>query len=69
MSDRDKNRRDNDALQSSEVDPALGQDERAFGAGGQKVQRPLSGEDAPDRDPERDETLPGREAEATASRH
>jgi hypothetical protein len=52
------NKPDNDALQSGEGDLALGQDERAFGAGGQKVQRPLDGNDAPDRDAARDGTLP-----------
>jgi len=70
MADRDKNRRDNEARQSSEVDPALGQDEREFGAGGQKVQRPLAGgDDKPDRETGRDPTVPGREPEPTASRH
>ena len=58
MSDRDQNRRDNDALQSSEDDLALGQDERAFGAGGQAEERALSGNDEADRDVQRDETLP-----------
>lgn len=53
------NKRDNDTLQSGEGDLALGQDERAFGAGGQQVQRPLDGNDAPDRDTGRDATLPG----------
>ena len=66
MSDRDQNRRDNDALQSSEDDPALDQDERAFGAGGQSEERALSGNDAPDRDVQRDETLPDG-ANATSS--
>ena len=69
MTDRDEHRRDNDARQSSEVDPALGQDERSFGAGGQEVQRPLSGDDRPDRETGRDPTVPGREPEPTASRH
>jgi hypothetical protein len=70
MANRDKNQRDNDALQSSEIDPALGQDERAFGAGGQKVQQPLDGgDDKPDRETGRDPTVPGREPEPTASRH
>jgi hypothetical protein len=69
MADRDTNRRDNDARQSSEIDPALGQDERQFGASGQKVQRPLSGDDKPDRETGRDATVPGREPEPTASRH
>ena len=69
MADRDENRRDNDARQSSEIDPALGQDEREFGAGGQEVQRPQSGDDQPDRETGRDSTVPGREPEPTASRH
>ena len=60
MADRDKNRRDNDARQSSEVDPALGQDEREFGAGGQKVQRPLGGgDDKPDRETGTTRPFPG----------
>lgn len=60
MSNRDQNRRDNDALQSSEVDAALRDDERAFGAGGQQTSGPLSSdqEDSSDRDPARDRTLP-----------
>jgi hypothetical protein len=33
-----RNQPGNDALQSSEVDRGLGQDERAFGAGGQRDQ-------------------------------
>jgi len=69
MADRDTNRREYDSRQSSETDPALGQDERAFGAGGQKVQRPLNGDDKPDRDIDRDRTVPGRKDEETASRH
>ncbi len=68
MSDREQNRRENDALQSSEVDPALGQDERAFGAGGQDVQQELTGEDAPDREAGRDPTVP-RTPEPTSGRH
>lgn len=59
MSNRDQNRRDNDALQSSEIDPALGDDARAFGEGGQSSSGPLSDRnDAPNRDPHRDPTLP-----------
>jgi hypothetical protein len=69
MADRDTNRRDNDARQSSEIDPALGQDEREFGAGGQRVQRPLSGDDKSNRETGRDPTVPGHEPEPTASRH
>ena len=63
MADRDSNRRENDARQSSEIDPALGEDERAFGAGGQKVQRPLSGNDKPNRDTGRDPTVPSEAPE------
>ena len=55
MDNRD---RENDSLQSGEGDLALGQDERAFGAGGQQEVRPVSGNDAPDRDTHRDGTLP-----------
>ena len=62
MADRDKNRRENDARQSSEVDEGLGQDERMFGAGGQTVQRPLSGDDKPDRETGRDPTVPSEPA-------
>ncbi len=59
MSNRDQNKRDNDALQSSEIDAALGEDERAFGAGGQRTSGPLSSDDdASDRDADRDPTLP-----------
>jgi hypothetical protein len=63
MADRDSNRRENDARQSSEIDEALGQDERDFGAGGQNVQRPLSGDDKPDRETGRDPTVPSQPAE------
>ena len=58
MSDREQNRRENDALQSGEGDLGLGQDERLFGAGGQKEQRALDGDDAPDRDITRDNSVP-----------
>ena len=58
MSDRDKNRRENDALQSSEIDEALGEDARAFGAGGQRTSGPLNKNDAASRDPDRDQSLP-----------
>ncbi len=59
MSDRKQSARENDALQSSEEDLALGEDERAFGAGGQTVQQELKGNDARDREPDRDPTVPG----------
>ncbi len=55
MDNRD---RENDSLQSGEGDLALDQDERAFGAGGQKEVRAVTGNDAPDRDTHRDGTLP-----------
>lgn len=35
MDNRERNQRDNDILQSGESQPAAGQDEREFGAGGQ----------------------------------
>lgn len=60
MDQRDEKSRDNDALQSSEGDLALGQDARAFGQGGQKVQRAFEPghRDSPDREPGRDESVP-----------
>ena len=63
MADRDSNRRDNDARQSSETDPALGQDQHLFGAGGQKTQEPLSGDDKPNRETGRDPTVPSEPPE------
>lgn len=52
--------RRNEALQSGADDKALGQDAREFGEGGQTIERPLQPghNDQPDRDPERDESLP-----------
>lgn len=61
MADRNKNQRENDARQSSEADPALGQDERAFGAGGQVIVDTIDENDAPHRDSDRDPMVPGRE--------
>ncbi len=58
MSDRDQNRRANEQLQGAEGEAKVGDDERQFGAGGQRTQTPLSGNDAPDRDPARDQSLP-----------
>ena len=46
----------NDALQSSEVDRGLGQDERAFGAGGQRDQN-RGGQQRQLRDVDRDASL------------
>jgi hypothetical protein len=58
MMDRDSNRRDNDALQSGETNPALGQDERDFGAGRQRTVDTIDRDDAKHRDVDRDPTLP-----------
>jgi hypothetical protein len=38
MTSDKSNKNTNDALQSSEIDAGLGQDDRAFGAGGQRNQ-------------------------------
>jgi hypothetical protein len=58
MTEREKNRRDNDARQSGETNPALGQDERDFGAGGQRVVDTIDRDDAAHRDVDRDPTIP-----------
>lgn len=55
--DREHSRRTNDALQGGEGNPAFGEEERDFGAGGQTIERPLEKADARDRNPERDESL------------
>lgn len=68
MSNNQENGRQNDSLQSSETDPALGQDESAFGAGGQMSQQELENSQASDRETGRDPTVP-RENDATTSRH
>ena len=58
MSNREQNRRENDALQSGEGDPAFGQDDRDFGTGGQTVTN-TQGESSPeDRGTDRDPTVP-----------
>lgn len=57
MTDREQNRRENDALQSGEDDPAYGQDSRDFGEGGQQVTDTIDKNDAPHRDVDRDPTL------------
>ena len=58
MSNREQNRRENDALQSGEEDPAFGQDDRDFGTGGQTVTN-TQGQGRPDdRDTHRDPTVP-----------
>ena len=58
MNDREPNRRTNDALQSGEGNLALGEDERDLGAGRQRTQVPLGGNDAPDSKVGRDPTVP-----------
>ena len=58
MSNREDNRRENDALQSGEGNPAYGQDDRDFGTGGQTVTN-TQGESKPaDRETNRDSTVP-----------
>ena len=58
MSNREENRRENDALQSGQGKPAYGQDDRDFGAGGQTVTN-TEGEGKPaDRKADRDSTVP-----------
>ena len=68
MSRREPNRRDNDALQSGEGDLAVGQDEREFGAGGQKVQRALGKHEAANRDVDRDPTVPAGQSPSGSGR-
>lgn len=58
MNDREPNRRTNDALQSSEGNLALGDEERDFGAGRQRTNDPLTKTDAPKRKVGRDPTVP-----------
>lgn len=58
MSNREQNRRDNDALQSGEGDPAFGQDDRDFGTGGQSVTNTQGEGSADDRATDRDSTVP-----------
>jgi hypothetical protein len=67
MSDREQNKRENDALQSSEDDLALGQDERAFGAGGQTPVDTQGEGDAADREVDRDSTVPAGQSPKTGS--
>lgn len=58
MSNREQNRRENDALQSGEDNPAFGQDDRDFGTGRQTVTN-TQGEGSPeDRATDRDSTVP-----------
>ena len=58
MSKRDPNRRENDIRQSGEGQPAFGEDERDFGAGGQTMTDTLAKDDAPSRDTKRNPILP-----------
>ena len=57
MTSDEKQRRENDSLQSGEGDLAYGQDPRDFGAGGEIATAPLRGDDEPHRNPERDPTV------------
>lgn len=58
MSNREENRRENDALQSGEGKPAYGQDYRDSGAGGQTVTDTESEGKPADREANRDSTVP-----------
>jgi amino acid transporter len=58
MSNREQNRHDNDALQSGEGNPGLGQDDRDFGAGGQTVTDTQGESSAKDREVSDDPTVP-----------
>jgi hypothetical protein len=61
MSNREQNRRENDALQSGEGDPAFGQDDRDFGTGGQTVTNTQGEGSSADRDTDRDGSVPAGE--------
>ena len=63
MSDRQSNKAENDALQSSEYDPGRGQDAREFGAGGQDA---VSTGAEEDRDVNRDGKLDSAGVDASA---
>lgn len=61
----------NDELQSgADGDLAYGEDARMFGEGGQRVERAFdpSHDDKPDRDPERDQSLPPDEHPSRSER-
>ena len=58
MSNREENRRENDALQSGEDNPAYGQDDRDFGTGGQTVTDTQGEGKSADRKTDRDPTVP-----------
>lgn len=58
MSNREDNRRENDALQSGEGDLAYGQDDRDFGTGGQAVTNTQGQSKPADREAGRDPSVP-----------
>lgn len=60
----------NDKLQSSDANPAYGQSARSFGADGQTVERAFDTghNDKPDRDVERDQSLPVKEHPSRSKR-
>ena len=64
---RKRNEPGNDARQSSETDRGLGQDERAFGAGGQRDQN-RGDQQHPLRDVDRDASLRAADASARTGR-
>jgi hypothetical protein len=67
MSNREQNRRENDALQSGEGDLAFGQDDRDFGTGGQSVTN-TQGESQPaNREVDRDGTVPAGQSAKTGA--
>jgi hypothetical protein len=68
MHNREPNRGTNDSRQSGEGNVALGEDERDFGAGRQRTQVPLSGNDAPNRKTGRDPTVPRGQGALTSKR-
>ncbi len=58
MSDREQNRRENDALQSGEGNLAYGQGDRDFGTGGQTPMSTQGEGNHTDREVGRDSTVP-----------
>ena len=68
MDDREKRRRENDALQSAEGDLAFGEDARDFGVGGQDEVRPLNENEAELRKPDRDPTIPEDQSASRSGR-
>lgn len=67
MSRNRNNKPGNDALQSGEKDAGLGQDARAFGAGGQRDQN-VGGQQHQQRDVDRDASLRATGAKARSDR-